>query len=74
MEMDRSERMSVGLKLALIAAGLFLLGVAGIWVFGALWARVGLGAAIVVVCGGLLWYAWRVDKKARESRAGLERI
>jgi hypothetical protein len=28
----------------------------------------------VIVVGGLLYVAWREDRKARESRAGLERI
>jgi Flp pilus assembly protein TadB len=66
--------MSDALKLACVAAGLFLAGIAGIVVFSGLWFRIGLGAAIVVVVGGLLLFAWRKDRKDRELRAGLERI
>ena len=36
--------------------------------------RIGLGAAIMIVVGGLLFFAWRQDQKAKASRAGLERI
>ena len=66
--------MSDAFKLGLVAAGLFLAGIAGFVVFSSLWARVGLGAAIVVVVGGLLLFAWRKDRKDRELREGLERI
>ena len=34
-----------------------LLGVLGIVIFDRIWYQVGLGAAIVVVCGGLLFFA-----------------
>jgi hypothetical protein len=33
---------------------------------------VGIGAAIVVVFGGLLLFAWNVDRKERTKRQGLE--
>ena len=66
--------MSYALKLAGIGLVFVIVGVIGIAVFGALWARIGIGAAIVIVVGGLLFYAWRQDQKAREARAGLERI
>ena len=66
--------MSDAVKLALVAAGLFLVGIAGFVLFSSLWVRVGLGAAIVVVVGGLLLFAWRKDRKDRELREGLERI
>ena len=46
----------------------------GLVIFDAIWVRVGLGAALVIVVGGLLFFAWRQDQKAKESRAGLERI
>jgi cbb3-type cytochrome oxidase subunit 3 len=36
--------------------------------------RMGLGAAMVIFFGGILLWAWRQDKKAKASRAGLERI
>lgn len=66
--------MSYALKLAAIGLVFVIAGVLGIAIFGALWARIGIGAAIVIVVGGLLYFAWRQDQKARESRAGLERI
>ena len=51
-----------------------IIGVLGIVIFGAIWARIGIGAALVIVVGGMLFFAWRQDQKAKESRAGLERI
>ena len=66
--------MSYAFKLAGAAAAFLLIGVAAILIFGAIWFRVGIGAAIIIVVGPLLFYAWRSDKKAREARAGLDRI
>ena len=66
--------MSYAVKLALIGIAFVIAGMLGIALFGALWARIGIGAALVIVVGGLLFFAWRQDQKARESRAGLERI
>jgi hypothetical protein len=66
--------MSYGLKLAGAAALLLLAGGIAILLFNALWFRIGFGTAILVVVGGMLLFAWRQDKKAKESRAGLERI
>jgi Flp pilus assembly protein TadB len=66
--------MSYALKLAAIGLVFLIAGFIGIAIFGALWARIGIGAAIVIVVGGLLYFAWRQDQKARESRAGLEHI
>jgi hypothetical protein len=57
---------------ALIAV--LLLGVLGIVIFDRIWYRVGLGAAIVVVFGGLLLFAWWNDRKDRAARAGLDDI
>jgi hypothetical protein len=51
-----------------------LLGVLGIIIFDRIWYQIGLGAAIVVVCGGLLFFAWWTDRKDRAARAGLEDI
>lgn len=51
-----------------------LLGVLGIVIFDRIWYQVGLGAAIVVVCGGLLFFAWWTDRKDQAARAGLEDI
>jgi hypothetical protein len=53
---------------------ILLLGVLGIVIFDRIWFQVGLGAAIVVVCGGLLLFAWLTDRKDKAARAGLEDI
>ena len=66
--------MSYALKLAGAGIAFLLAGVIAIVLFSALWFRIGLGAAIVVMVGGLLLLAWREDRKAREARAGLEDI
>jgi len=66
--------MSYALRFAVIGLAFLLIGVLGIVIFDAIWMRIGLGAAVVIVVGGLLFFAWRQDQKARESRAGLERI
>jgi Flp pilus assembly protein TadB len=51
---------------------LLLAGVLAIVIFESIWLRVGLGAAFIIVCGGLLLLAWRMDKKGRDARAGIE--
>ena len=66
--------MSYVLKLAGAAILLLLLGVLGIVIFDRVWMRVGLGAAIVVVCGGLLLFAWMTDRKDRDARTGLDEL
>jgi Flp pilus assembly protein TadB len=60
------------IKLGLAAAALLIIGVIGLIIFGNIWARTGIGAAIVVVVGGLLLFAWSVDRKEKAKRAGLE--
>jgi len=66
--------MGYGLKLGGAAILFLLIGILGIVLFTGIWTRVGFGAALVVVFGGLLVFAWRQDRKAKEARAGLERI
>ncbi|MBM2821416.1 MAG: hypothetical protein HW413_162 [Thermoleophilia bacterium] len=66
--------MSYALKLAGAAIAILFLGVLGIVIFGNIWARVGVGAAIVVVCGGLLLFAWNVDRKDKAKRAGIDEL
>lgn len=66
--------MSYALKLAAAAIAFLIIGVVAILIFEALWFRIGLGAALVVLCGGLLLVAWRSDRKARAAREGLDRI
>jgi len=65
---------SYGLKLAGVAALLILAGGLAIALFGDIWMKVGLGAAFLVVGGGLLLLAWRVDRKGREARKGLDEL
>jgi hypothetical protein len=66
--------MSYVFKLAGAAILLLFLGVLGIVIFDRIWMQVGLGAAIVVVCGGLLLFAWMTDRKDRAARAGLDEL
>jgi Flp pilus assembly protein TadB len=64
--------MGYGLKLAGAMIALLLAGVVAIVIFGDIWTKVGIGAAFIVVCGGLLLFAWYVDRKGRRARKGLE--
>lgn len=66
--------MSYALKLAGAAIAFLFIGVICILIFEALWFRIGLGAALVILCGGLLLIAWRADRKGRAAREGLDRI
>ena len=61
-------------KYAGAAIAILLLGVLGILLFEGIWYQVGLGAAIVIVCGGLLFFAWWTDRKDKAAREGLEHI
>ncbi len=65
---------SYAFKLAGAAALVILAGVLAIVLFADIWMRVGLGAAFLVVGGGLLLLAWRVDRKDREARKGLDEL
>jgi len=62
------------LKLGGAAILLLFAGVIAFVLFGNIWARVGIGAAIVVVGGGLLLFAWNVDRKERAKRAGIDEL
>ena len=66
--------MSYALKLAAACIAFLLLGVLGILIFEGIWMRVGLGAAILVVCGGLLLFAWNTDRKDRAARAEIDAL
>ena len=66
--------MSYALKLAGAAIVFLVAGVLGILIFDRIWYQVGLGAAIVVVCGGLLLFAWITDRKDRAARAGIDEL
>ena len=69
-----SGAMSYALKLAGAAIAFLVIGMIGILIFDAIWFRVGFGAALVIVCGGLLLFAWMTDRKAKASRAGLDEL
>jgi hypothetical protein len=66
--------MSYALKLGGVAIAILVIGFVAILIFDAIWFRVGFGAAFLLLAGILLFIAWRSDKKAKEERAGLERI
>jgi Flp pilus assembly protein TadB len=48
--------------------------VLGILIFQGIWFRVGLGAAVVIVFGGILLVAWYVDRKEKAERAGIDEL
>jgi hypothetical protein len=66
--------MSYAFKLGGAAIALLLIGVLGIVIFERLWFRIGLGAALLVVFGGLLLLAWKVDRGDKAKRAGLDEL
>lgn len=63
-----------GFKLAGVAIAFLLLGVLAILVFDAIWFRIGLGAALVLVFGGILLLAWHTDRKDKAKRAGIDEL
>lgn len=65
---------SYGFKLAAAGIAILLGCLAVVLLFDSIWYQIGLGAAIVVVIGGLLLVAWVVDKRDREKRAGLDEL
>ena len=66
--------MSYGLKLGAAAAAFLIVGVVIVLIFDHIWFQIGFGAAFGLLCAVLLIFAWRVDKKAKEERAGLENV
>ena len=66
--------MSYAVKLGAVAIGLLLVGVLGIVIFNRIWLRVGFGAALLVVFGGLALVAWNVDRKDKAKRAGIDEL
>ena len=51
-----------------------MLGVLAIVLFDAIWARVGLVAALILAFGAILAFAWNVDRKDKAKRAGLDEL
>ena len=66
--------MSYALKLAGAAIAFLLLGALILVVFDSIWLNVGLGAALILVFGGLIFLVWRVDRKDKAKRAGLDEL
>jgi hypothetical protein len=66
--------MSYAVKLGAVAIGFLLVGVLGIVIFNRIWLRVGFGAALLVVFGGLALVAWNVDRKDKAKRAGIDEL
>ena len=62
------------LKLGAVAFGLLLAGILAVLLFNGLWFQIGFGAAFALLAGVLILVAWRVDKKNKQEREGLERI
>ena len=57
------------------AAAVFLIGaVLAALLFTDVWFKVGFGAAFAILCGVMLFIAWRVDRKHKAERAGLPDI
>jgi Flp pilus assembly protein TadB len=63
-----------GFKLAGAAIAILLLGVLAILIFDAIWFRIGAGAALVIVFGGILLLAWHTDRKDKAKRAGIDEL
>jgi Flp pilus assembly protein TadB len=61
-----------GFKLAGAAIAFLFIGVLVILIFDRIWFRIGLGTALVVVVGGLLFAAWYMDRKEKAKRAGID--
>ena len=64
--------MGYALKLGGAAALFLIAAVLAALLFNGVWFKVGFGAAFAILCAILLLIAWRVDKKDKEARAGLE--
>jgi Flp pilus assembly protein TadB len=66
--------MSYGLRVVAAAIALIVGVVLVAVLFDRIWIRVGLGAALLVVFGGLILVAWLVDRRDKRARGDLEDI
>jgi Flp pilus assembly protein TadB len=66
--------MSYPWKLAGAAMLMVLAAALVIVIFEDIWVQVGLGAAVVVVFGGLLALVWLVQRKDRARRKGIDEL
>jgi hypothetical protein len=66
--------LAYALKLAGVAIALLAVGILGILIFEDIWQQVGFGAAVVVVFGGVLLFAWWTDRKDKAERAGIDEL
>ena len=69
---DCSSMMRYGVKLAAAAIAFLLGAVLIVLIFDRIWFQVGLGAALLILCGGFVFLAWIVDRREKEKRAGLD--
>ena len=60
------------LKVTAVAIGIVAAGLVGWLIFSGVWARVGIGAAVVVLVGGLLLFAWNFDRKEKAKQDALD--
>ena len=63
-----------GFKLAGAAIAILVIAILAILIFDAIWFRIGAGAAFVLVFGGILFFAWRTDRKDKAKRAGIDEL
>jgi Flp pilus assembly protein TadB len=66
--------MSYPWRLAGTAMLMVLVGALVIIIFEDVWLRVGLGAAMLVVFGGLIALVWLLQRKDRERRKGVDEL
>ena len=66
--------MNYALKLGAAAIAILFAGLIVILIFDKIWFQVGFGAAIVLLCGALLIFAWVTDRKAKQTRAGIDEL
>ncbi len=65
---------SFWLKLIGVLVACVVVGVLAIVIFTDVWSDVGLFAAVFVISIPLLFLAWRVDRRDKQRRQGLEDI